>query len=59
MSSKAFICFTVAFLDESIQILSGRGSLISDIWVDLIGVVIGIVVGKVFTIISGMKNERK
>ena len=54
-----YVCFTVAFLDESIQILSGRGSLISDIWVDLIGVVIGIVVGKVFTIISGMKNERK
>lgn len=54
-----YVCFTVAFLDESIQLLSGRGSLISDVWVDLIGVVIGIVVGKVFTIISGMKHERE
>lgn len=39
-----YVCFTVAFLDESIQLLSGRGSLISDVWVDLIGVVIGIAV---------------
>lgn len=54
-----YVCFTVAFLDESIQLLSGRGSLISDVWVDLIGVVIGIVVCKVFTIIFGMKHERK
>ena len=54
-----YVCFTVAFLDESIQLLSGRGSLISDVWVDLIGVVIGIVVCKVFTIIFEMKHERK
>ena len=54
-----YVCFTAAFLDESVQLLSGRGSLISDVWVDLIGVVIGIVMGKVFTIISGMKHERK
>lgn len=39
-----YVCFTVAFLDESIQLLSGRGSLISDVWADLIGVVIGIAV---------------
>ena len=54
-----YFCFTVAFLDESIQLLSGRGSLISDVWGDLIGVAIGIVVCKVFTIIFGMKHERK
>ena len=27
----------IAFLDESIQILSGRGPLVSDIWIDLSG----------------------
>ena len=39
-----YFCFTVAFLDESIQLLSGRGSLISDVWVDLIGIVAGLLI---------------
>ncbi len=33
--------FAAAFLDESIQLLSGRGALITDVWIDLIGVAIG------------------
>lgn len=33
--------FTVAFLDESIQILSNRGAMIQDVWIDLLGVLIG------------------
>lgn len=37
--------FTAAFLDESIQLLSGRGALISDVWIDLIGVVFGSILG--------------
>lgn len=37
-----YICFTVAFLDESIQLLSGRGSQIQDVWIDLIGVIAGL-----------------
>lgn len=37
--------FTAAFLDESIQILSERGSLVSDIWVDLLGVLLGSLFG--------------
>lgn len=39
--------FTIAFLDESIQVLSGRGALITDVWVDMIGVAIGTGVGYV------------
>lgn len=38
---KGLVCllavFIVAFLDESIQILSGRGPLVEDIWLDLSG----------------------
>ena len=30
--------FTLAFLDESLQVITGRGALITDIWIDLIGV---------------------
>lgn len=38
--------FTLAFLDETLQIFTGRGTLVSDIWIDLIGVVIGIGLGR-------------
>lgn len=37
--------FTLAFLDESVQLITGRGALISDVWVDLIGVIIGTIIG--------------
>lgn len=37
--------FAAAFLDESIQLLSERGALVSDIWIDLIGIVTGSVLG--------------
>lgn len=33
--------FTLAFLGESLQVITGRGALITDIWIDLIGVGIG------------------
>ena len=37
--------FLMAFLDESLQLLSDRGALISDVWIDLIGIAIGIMFG--------------
>lgn len=33
--------FTVSFMDETIQVISGRGPMITDMWIDLIGVVLG------------------
>ena len=43
---RAFLSgFVVAFLDESIQILSNRGSQISDVWIDLIGITAGVAIG--------------
>ena len=33
--------FTIAFIDETIQVLVKRGPMITDVWIDLIGVTIG------------------
>lgn len=33
--------FLIAFLDESIQMLTGRGALILDVWIDLVGIFLG------------------
>ena len=43
--------FTLAFLDESLQVITGRGALVTDIWIDLIGVVLGMGIGKVISMI--------
>ena len=32
---------TVAFIDETIQIFSGRGAMIADMWIDLAGFAVG------------------
>lgn len=45
MVKSTGVGFTAAFLDESIQLLSGRGALISDVWIDLIGVAAGSLLG--------------
>ena len=48
-----------ALLDESIQILSGRGPMISDVWLDIAGAVIGMAVGgAVLWIVSVIKKKR-
>lgn len=49
----------VALIDETIQIFSGRGSTISDVWVDTIGVVIGTVVSFITMYIIQVVNDRK
>ena len=37
--------FLFAFLDESVQLLSDRGAQLSDVWIDLIGVALGTLLG--------------
>ena len=39
-----YASFTISFLDESLQILTKRGALISDVWIDLIGIVFGVII---------------
>ena len=42
LSAVFLLCNFCAFLDETIQIFSGRGSAVSDIWIDTFGSVSGI-----------------
>lgn len=44
--SKAFSGgFVTAFLDESLQLLTARGAQLQDVWIDLIGVLSGVLIG--------------
>ena len=43
------LCFAAAFLDESIQLLSDRGAQVKDVWIDLIGVTLGTMLGWIIT----------
>ena len=38
-------CFAAAFIDESIQILSSRGPAILDVWIDMSGAALGMLIG--------------
>ena len=39
----------VALCDETVQIFSRRGSLVKDIWIDMIGIVLGTLLGWLLT----------
>lgn len=49
-------CFLTAFLDETIQVFSGRGPFISDVWIDIAGSAFGMAI---ILVISALKNRRK
>lgn len=48
--------FFAAFIDESIQILSHRGSMISDVWLDTAGAAAGVLLVK---LVSYIRAARK
>ena len=50
---------TVAFIDESIQILSSRGPLISDVWIDLGGITLGMIFATLVSIIVIKIHSKK
>ncbi len=52
-----YFCFTVAFLDESIQILTGRGPMIADVWLDLSGALCGM--GLMFVIFAARRARTR
>ena len=51
------MCFLVAFLDETIQLLSKRGSGVLDVWIDIGGTIMGIVIILLIEIIRNKKCE--
>lgn len=58
-----FTGFAAAFLDESIQMFSDRGAQIVDVWIDLIGVAFGVLIGfliwRLFTVHGKHVEESK
>lgn len=54
--NTVFICFSVAFLDETIQIFSNRQAKISDVWLDLLGCAIGV---SVYFLYRFCRNKRR
>ncbi len=48
------VCFVAAFLDETIQLFSDRGAQVMDVWIDLIGVMLGTIIG-----VALMRDRRK
>jgi VanZ family protein len=50
--------FITAFIDESIQILSSRGSMVMDVWIDMIGIVAGFLLCRLIQALSKKKRRR-
>ena len=46
-----------AFLDETLQIFSGRGSMVADVWLDFAGVVFGVAVITLGRWIVGQRKD--
>ena len=54
-----FIGFLTAFLDETIQMFTGRGPAIRDVWIDLIGITVGIGAGHCLLRLFGVYAAEK
>lgn len=57
LANTIFICFAVAFLDETIQLFSDRKSKITDIWIDLLGAFIGMAVYLIYKFFRNQKEK--
>ena len=57
--NSAFFSMTVALMDETIQIFSGRGSQVKDVWLDFAGSCTGILfVVVIFGLIKMARNRK-
>ena len=56
--NSVYIILSISFLDETIQLLSNRQSLVSDIWLDLFGGVVGIVIYFMYKFIKYNRNQK-
>ena len=54
-----FLCMMISFVDETIQLFSNRGSLVSDIWIDIAGSVLGMIMAYVLEIIILAVKKKK
>lgn len=51
--------FITAFIDESIQVFSGRGPMITDVWIDSCGAFTGILVATIILLISDRRKKNE
>lgn len=54
-----FIAWLTAFIDETIQIFSGRGPAIKDVWIDLGGACLGFAIGLIIVALSDRAFRRR
>ena len=57
--SALLVGFLTAFLDETIQVFTGRGAAIRDVWIDLIGITGGIGTGHILMGLLGVYRTGK
>ena len=57
--SGALLSFTVASMDEGIQIVSGRGDQVSDIFIDVSGYLSAYLVGALILYVFCWRKESK
>ncbi len=57
--NSIFLVLSIAFLDETIQIISGRNALVSDMWIDLTGGVVGVFVYLFYRFYKYNKNNKQ
>lgn len=51
--------FLTAFLDESIQVLSGRGPMITDVWIDSFGAFTGILLCSLIVFVAERRKHAR
>ncbi len=57
--NSVYIVLSIAFIDETIQLISKRQSLVSDIWLDLFGGIVGILVYFTYKYIKFYRKQKE
>lgn len=57
--NSIYIVLSISFVDETIQLISGRESLVSDIWLDLFGGVVGILVYFIYRYYKFQRKQKE
>lgn len=57
--NSVYIVLSIAFIDETIQLISKRQSLVSDIWLDLFGGIVGILLYLVYKYYRFQKENKE
>ena len=56
--NSVYIILSIAFIDETVQIISGRESLVSDMWIDWVGGIVGLLIYFIFRFYKYSKTRK-